>query len=189
MQLKRQVDRVAIAEHHALEAETSDICWFAVSTRPRNEARALTNLERQGWRCFCPLISGTTRSGRRLITLQRPLFPGYLFVAIDPLRGRWRAIDSTFGVRSVVTCGDAPAKLPSGCIETLMSMADHRGVVSFSSTLIAGEQVKFMSGPFTGFIGKLANLDASGRVTVLLDLLGRDTPIRGYAAELVPVTT
>lgn len=162
--------------------------WFAVNTLPGNEERARVNLERQGWPCFCPRVSKTTRSGRRLMTRLRPLFPGYLFVSLDPQQSRWRAVDSTFGVRSIVKSGDAPAPLPVGCIEALQQIADAQGKVSFATSLRRGEDVTFLSGPFAGFIGRLEHLDASGRVTVLLELLGRTTPIHGQATDVRPAS-
>lgn len=162
--------------------------WFAVNTLPGNEERARVNLERQGWACFCPVVSKTTRSGRRLMTRLRPLFPGYLFVSLDPLQSRWRAVDSTFGVRAIVKSGDAPAPLPVGCVEALRAIADARGKVNFATSLRRGEDVTFLSGPFAGFVGRLEQLDGAGRVTVLLELLGRTTPIHGQASEVRPAS-
>lgn len=160
--------------------------WFAVNTHPNSERRAQTNLERQGWPCFCPVIEKTTRSGRRLLTQARPLFPGYLFISLDPLHARWRAVDSSFGVRALIKNGEAPAALPVGCVETLIAMADAEGRVTFASALSPGDNVTFMAGPFAGLIGRLEHLDPQGRVTVLLDLLGRATTIRGRASDLRP---
>lgn len=132
------------------------------------------------------MVTSTVRSGRRMTDCVKPLFPGYVFVYLDPLRSRWRAVDSTYGVRSLVKCGELPAPLPHGCVEALIDMSNAQGLVTFTSSLNLGEDVKFLSGPFAGFIGKLAQLDAGGRVTVLLELLGRATPVRGQANELIP---
>lgn len=160
--------------------------WFAVNTQPNSELRAQVNLERQGWRCFCPQVSRTTKSGRRMTTRLRALFPGYIFVNLNLSQSRWRSVDGTFGVRAIVKAGDLPAPLPVGVVETLIAMSDETGRVSFASRLSPGEDVRFQSGPFAGLIGTLEQLDAAGRVTVLLDLLGRATPIKGHASELAP---
>lgn len=120
-----------------------------------------------------------------MLTRRQPLFPGYVFVGLNPLRSRWRAVDSTFGVRSIVKCGDLPVPLPVGCIEALIRLSGEDGLVTFAASLTAGDAVRFLSGPFTGLIGRLEQLDGAGRVTILLDLLGRATPIRGYASDVV----
>lgn len=171
--------------HLPAEAQTN-MRWFAVNTLPHAEPRAIANLERQGWRCFCPQVLRTTRSGRRMMTRLRPLFPGYAFLQMDPLRSAWRSVDGTSGVRHIVKAGDRPVPLPEGIVETLMAMTDSGGKLSFASSLSAGDNVRFLAGPFSGLVGKLAHLDAAGRITVLLDLLGRETPTKGFVAEVSP---
>ena len=166
--------------------EPARLRWFAVNTQPNSERRAQINLERQGWRSLCPQVSRTTRSGRRMKTHLRALFPGYIFVNMNLAQSRWRAVDGTFGVRAIVKTGDLPAPLPVGVVESLIAMTDEAGKVSFASSLSPGQDVRFLSGPLAGLIGRLEHLDAAGRVTVLLDLLGRSTPIRGHASELTP---
>lgn len=160
--------------------------WYAVNTHPNSETRAVTNLERQGWHCFCPNIARSSRYGRRVTTRMKPLFPGYVFIHLDTATSRWRAIDSSSGVRGIVKVGEQPAPLPEGIVEALIAMTDSGGKVTFASTLEEGDSVRFVAGPLTGMIGRLEQLDASGRVTVLMQLLGRDTPIRGYASEVAP---
>ena len=41
-----------------------------------------------------------------------PLFPRYMFVAIDVAVQRWRSIQSTIGVARLVCNGDHPAEVP-----------------------------------------------------------------------------
>lgn len=160
--------------------------WFAVNTLPGNEKRARTNLERQGLSCFLPHLLKTCRSGRHLLTQLRPLFPSYLFVALDPSRMGWKSIDSTYGVRNIVKQSGVPAPLPRGCVEALQSMTDEASIFSFSSRLAAGDAVQFTSGPFAGLIGTLEQIDTQGRITILLNLLGRTSVIRTTAGEVAP---
>ncbi|MCX7349912.1 MAG: transcriptional activator RfaH [Alphaproteobacteria bacterium] len=179
-------DRPADMSTPAEEIDAIGMRWFAVNTLTNSEPRAQINLERQGWKCFCPQISKTTRSGRRTKTQLRPLFPGYVFVLMSPSQSPWRAVDGTFGVRAIVKAGELPAPLPCGVVETLIAMRDCDGKISFASILQPGDDVRFQAGPLAGLIGKLEHLDAAGRVTVLLDLLGRSTPIRGHISEVAP---
>lgn len=160
--------------------------WYVVNTHANSEKRAIANLERQGWPCFCPLVSRTSRRGERLLTQLRPLFPGYVFVSLDPGRSRWRSVDSSFGVRSIVKHGDLPAALPEGCVDALMNMSDGDGVFSFASRFRPGDRVQFLSGPFSDFVGSLETLDPQGRIVVLLDLLGRQSRVRAAVTEIAP---
>lgn len=176
----------AASIHQLRSGATTAARWYVVNTHPYAEKRAVTNLERQGWPCFCPLVSRTSRQGTRLLTQLRPLFPGYVFVSLDPGRSRWRSVDSSFGVRSIVKHGDLPAPLPEGCVDALMKMSDGDGVFSFASRFSLGDRVQFLSGPFSGFVGSLETLDPQGRIVVLLDLLGRQSRVRAAVTEIAP---
>ena len=57
--------------------------WYVVHTHPRAEAKALLNLDRQGFSCYLPRYLKRRRHARRLETVAAPLFPRYLFVALD----------------------------------------------------------------------------------------------------------
>lgn len=167
-------------------AAESRLRWFAVNTHPSAEAKATANLMRQGWTTFYPRTPKTIRHSRRIRTELRPFFPGYVFVALDPLRDAWRAVDSTYGVRQIVRQGDRPSALPRGIVEGLQAMMAEDGRIVFTSALTQGEKVRFLAGPFADMIGSLERLDANGRVLVLLDLLGRPTHVQAKAADLAP---
>ena len=72
--------------------------WYVVHTQVLGEDRADLNLRRQGFETYLPRYLRTRRHARRVETVARPLFPRYLFVAMDVARDRWRAVQSTFGV-------------------------------------------------------------------------------------------
>lgn len=163
--------------------------WFAVNTLPRSEARARTNLERQGFACFSPLLSTTNRSGRRLLTRLSPLFPSYIFVALDLQQPGWRSVDSTYGVRGLVKQAGCPSPVPRQYVNALMDMTNEHGVFSFSSHVTTGDNVRFLRGPFTGFIGTLEQMDAHGRITVLLGLLGHASRVKATVGDIAPAPT
>src|SRR5260221_11971538 len=79
--------------------------WIVINTHPHSEHLALQNLERQEFESYCPMISKRRSHARRVETVLRPLFPGYLFVRADAEMGRWQPILSTYGVRSIVRTG------------------------------------------------------------------------------------
>lgn len=187
-QLRSDLDR-AQPEIPVNTTASGQTHWYAVNTHPRSEERARTNLERQGWRCYSPLISKTSRSGQKLITRLLPLFPSYIFVELDLDRHGWRSVDNTFGVRRIVKHDGRPAALPRACIETLLSMTDKQGVFSFSQHLSPGDSVQFLSGPFVGIAGTLEKVDAHGRITILLTLLGQATRVRATAGDIAPVSS
>jgi transcriptional antiterminator RfaH len=158
-----------------------------VSTHPSAEFKACVNLERQGWDTFCPAIAKTIKSGRRVRTELRPLFPGYALVALDTARDAWRSVNGTIGVRQLVHFGSDPSPLPTGVVEALQAMSDDHGRVDFSRQLEVGGKVRFLAGPFAEMIGSLEHLDGRGRVRVFLTLFGRETEVKAHARDVIPM--
>jgi transcriptional antiterminator RfaH len=160
--------------------------WFAVHTQSHLEKRAVFNLEMQGFTAFLPRRLKTTKHARQYRTVAAPLFPGYLFVELDLNRDRWRAINGTAGIRSLVMTGNVPAAVPQGIVERLIAMQDRSGMISFASHLTIGQGVRLLARPFADMIGQLEWLDDTGRVGVLLEMLGSQVRVRARAEVLVP---
>ena len=74
--------------------------------------KACWHLARQGFETYLPRYLKRRRHARRVEMLPAPLFPRYLFVAIDMATQRWRSISSTIGVTQLVCAGDVPAPVP-----------------------------------------------------------------------------
>jgi transcriptional antiterminator RfaH len=167
-------------------ADTSGCRWFAVNVRPRAERIAVANLERQGFRHFLPQQHKTIRHARQFRSVLAPLFPGYLFVALDLGRERWRAINGTFGVVALVRTGDQPQPVPTGIVEALMELSQGDSIVRFERQLEVGQRIKMIAGPFAEQLGTLERLNDQGRVRVLLEMMGTVIPVSATAAQLVP---
>lgn len=158
--------------------------WFVAFTQARRELLALENLQRQGWRTFLPFHLETRRHARKFRTVRAPVFPRYLFVGLDLARDRWRSVNGTFGVQRLVMAGDRPLPAPVGVVETLMQSLDRLGNVRFTTPVEPGSRVRLASGPFADALGILSALDASGRVEVLLEMLGGSIRVKTEAAQI-----
>jgi transcription elongation factor/antiterminator RfaH len=162
--------------------------WYTVHTLPFAEARAEAHLRRQGFRTFQPKRHKTVRHARRLSTVEAPFFPRYLFIVLDLARHQWRSVNGTFGVSRLVMRGDQPHPVPRGVVEALIEAADARGILQLARKLQVGSPVRLMAGPFAEQLAILNNLDDSGRVRVLLDILGRQVAISTGANDVLPVS-
>ena len=149
--------------------------WFLAQLKPNAQKIALRNLTRQGFETFLPLIDQTTRRGSRFVTAQKPLFPGYIFVAFDTSQGGWRAINATMGVTRLVSFTNTPAEVPADLIEGLRARCGDDGLLLPEPELTPGDAVQITSGPFAQFVATVDKIDAEKRVWVLLDLMGRQT--------------
>ena len=147
--------------------------WYVAQTQARRELLALDQLEAQTFRAFCPSVMRTIRHARKSRTVKSAFFPGYLFVALDLERDRWRSVNGTLGVSRLVTGGDgAPIAAPPGIVEGLLRYLDETGVCRFDRDLAPGQAVRVIAGPLVETLGVLVRLDPRGRVQVLLEILG-----------------
>jgi len=60
--------------------------WFACHTKPRCEKKFDNLAERERFDHYLPLIKSVRRYGTQTKTFTKPLFPGYVFVRIEPAR-------------------------------------------------------------------------------------------------------
>jgi transcriptional antiterminator RfaH len=116
------------------------------------------------------------------------LFPGYLFVRLDLGRDRWRAVYSTVGVRTLVSAGDRPLAVPPEVIEEIRAREDSSGLVVLGSgcTFRRGDRVRFAEGPLVDTTGLFDCRNDGERVTVLLDLLGRQVKANVPLRAIMP---
>ena len=150
-------------------------CWWAVQTHARAEDKAAFHLVRQGYKVFLPKHLKRRRHARRVEWVPAPLFPRYLFVAIDMTAQRWRCVHSTVGVTRLVCNVEEPAAVPVGVVEELLRRHDAQGYVQLNlpPRFAPGDQVHVLDGVFAACLGLFERLTDSERVSVLLDLLGR----------------
>jgi transcriptional antiterminator RfaH len=160
--------------------------WYVVHTQPHHEARAETNLRRQGFGTYLPRYLRTRRHARRVETVTRPLFPRYLFVTLDLARDRWRAIHSTFGVAHMVGAGDEPLSVPDKVIAEIRAREGEDGHVALGlpAGIGPGSPVRLIDGMFADAKGVLERIADNRRVAILLELLGREVRVFVPAASV-----
>jgi len=159
--------------------------WYAAQVQPRKEQLALAHLRRQRFVTYCPIIKRTRRLRKQSISTAEPLFPGYVFVALDCEREPWRSINGTIGVLRLVSFGLQPAVMPRGFVEQLQNLAGGDGHVQFDEVLQPGDGVRIVGGPFDGLCGSLAISGGRERVTVLLQMLAGETKVTLPRSSLI----
>ena len=83
-----------------------------VRTQPHRETQATRQLDNQKFRVFVPRILKSRRHARKFETIRAPLFPRYIFIALDLGRDRWRSVNGTLGVDRLLTRGGEPEPVP-----------------------------------------------------------------------------
>ena len=149
--------------------------WYLIFTKPRQEARAQENLVRQGYECYLPLIGQEKLRRHKLVVVEEPLFPRYLFIRLDTSDSgqSWTPIRSTVGVSHMVRFGNEPAKVDEQLIAYL------RGRERQAHQLFTpGELVMVADGPFAGIEAIYQMPDAENRVLVLIEMLSKPVQMR-----------
>jgi transcriptional antiterminator RfaH len=152
--------------------------WIAVNTNPHRERLVIENLQRQGLKAYCPMIRKPRSHARRVETVLRPLFPGYLFVEAGAALKRWRPILTAHGVRAVVRTGDDLSFIDGAFVANLRMREVDGAVVRPPSPYRVGQEVRISGGPFDGFISTILDLDDKDRLLVLLQVMHRGIKVR-----------
>ena len=148
--------------------------WYLIHTKPRQERRALENLERQGYPCYLPIFPVQKIRRSKLTTVEESLFPRYLFIRLGTgLESQsWSPIRSTVGVSRLVTFGQTPAKIDDALVGELRAKNESDEVQR--RYFEPGDQVVVTNGSFVGVHAIYQMADGQGRVMVLLNLLSKD---------------
>lgn len=159
--------------------------WYAAQLKPNGLAIAERNLARQGIESFCPWQIETARRSQHLHNIRQPLFPGYIFVRVDPRAGLWRKLRNTRGLtRLVQTDPRAPTPLPDALIEGLRQRCDADGQLAALPDLAPGDCVRVISGPFAEFVARIERITPDARIRVLFDLMQRKVAVELDPAQL-----
>lgn len=162
------------------EVERDSSRWYAAQTRAQCEDLALRHLARQGFTAFCPRRRAGRKVGRHHVDRLEAFFRGYVFVRLDLERCRWRSVNGTVGVARLVSFGAAgrPAALPVGLIEHIQYLCRDDDELIFDDHLMPGDPIRIMAGPFASLCGTLEAAEGPERITILLDLLSRETRVQ-----------
>lgn len=159
--------------------------WYVAQTLPRAEEMACINLERQGFGAYLPRYRRERRHARRRDVVRSPLFPGYIFVRMDPDTAPWRSINGTFGIKQLICSGERPTAVPEGVVEDIVGREDDDGLVALQSRAFRkGEALRIVSGAMADCFGLFDRMADRDRVVLLLDLLGRKVRVQAPLAAV-----
>ena len=159
--------------------------WYVVRTQTLAESRAAMHLSNQGFEAYVPRYRKERRHARKVETVLRPLFPGYLFVKIDQENQQWRSINGTIGVIALVQLGTELVPINAAIIAGLKEREDETGMVSLATPgLQKGDCVLVNEGPFAELTGILEETDDKKRAILLLDLMGRKVRVTARLESL-----
>lgn len=173
-------------DESAITAPTQQPCtlsWYLIHSKPRQEAVALSNLLRQGFECYMPMLQVEKIRNRKAVLLAEPMFARYLFIRLDTSGSgpSWAPIRSTLGVNQLVRFGGQPAKVDGRLIALIRSREEGSQT---QALFTAGDTVTVADGPFAGLDAVYQTTDAQSRSVILLTILSKPVPLRIDTASL-----
>ena len=164
------------------------MAWFLAQCKPNAERVALKNLENHNFNVFLPLQKLTKRKSQTFQSPLRPLFPGYIFVEIDFVKGDWQKINNTRGVVRLIRFGTFPCPVPHFVMQSLFASCDEAFIFHQGEMLKAGDEVQVTQGPLSGFAAKIADIGTDNRVYLLLEIMGQTSTIKIHQNHLLKLT-
>ncbi len=160
--------------------------WFAVYTTSRHEKRVDQHLSMRKIEHYLPLYRTQRKwSDGSRVTLDLPLFPGYIFVRINWMQ-RVRVLEVP-GVLAVVGgTGGESATLPEADIDALRSGL-HLRHAEPHPLLKVGQRAHIRSGAFSGMEGVVVRKKNSFRVVLTMDTIMQSFAVEVDGKELEPL--
>lgn len=157
--------------------------WYALYTKPHKEFQVEGLLQAQGIETYLPTVRRKVR--RRDRPRSKVYFPCYLFARIDFDATPRSSIAWMPGIRHIVMSGEQPAVVADEIVNLVRSRLDG-AEESVYGWLRQGDRVRITSGPLRDLEAVFDQpLSAADRVRVLLDVMGRLTPVELDGRHLV----
>jgi transcription antitermination factor NusG len=138
-----------------------------------------------GVEVFLPRIRFKRPTRRGPVWFTEALFPNYLFARFDWMKSLSEVMHSR-GVSTVIHFGDQWPVVPDSDLVALRSLAGDAELYEISGEFVPGDEVKISGGAFDGLTAVVTRaLPSRQRVAVLLEFLGRQTPVEVDLSQLV----
>jgi transcription antitermination factor NusG len=145
--------------------------WFALQVRTRHEVGVAGILEGKGYELFLPLYKCRKRWSDRIMSVELPLFPGYLFCRFNP-QDRLPIV-TTPGVIQVVGYNRLPIAVEDSEIRAIQTLVTSGLPNRPWPFLEVGDPVRIEAGPLRGLEGLLIDFKGNHRLVLSIALLHR----------------
>jgi transcription antitermination factor NusG len=158
--------------------------WYAIRVRSNRERKVSAALTARGIPTYCPTYTEQAQWSDRVKSVERFLFPGYLFIAAAPNAGACLTVP---GVIQILPNNMKPTAIANDEIESIRKASSQP--CTRPSAYTVGETVQVKAGPMAGQSGVIERTKAGGvRLIVNLELLNRAVSVEVSAADVATVT-
>lgn len=119
------------------------------------------------------------KGGKKRV-VKRKLYPGYIVVNMQITDDTWFLVRETPGIGDFTGSGGKPTPMLPHEVQRILSTkeAETEEAPKLKISFSQGDQVKITDGSFENYEGEVDSIDeASGRVTVMINIFGRSNPV------------
>jgi len=149
--------------------------WFAVHTKARHEKKANRALTEKNIETFLPIREIVSHWKDREKKVLMPLFPGYLFVNIDP-SDRYTVLN-TNGVVRILGNNGVPVPVSTEEIEATKRLIETGLKYDPFPYSIVGREVEVIRGPLEGTMGKILRTKGAYSLILSVHLIMRSVSV------------
>ncbi|MBQ5832209.1 MAG: transcription termination/antitermination protein NusG [Selenomonadales bacterium] len=159
--------------------------WYVIHTYSGYENKVKANLERKVhsmgmedeiYRILVPMEDEVeTKDGKKKVT-KKKIFPGYVLVEMIVNDRSWYVVRNTPGVTGFVGSGTKPIPLTDVEVKRILKAMGYEEIKP-SIDVEVGQVVRIISGQFENWTATVTEINSErGKLKVLVDLFGRETP-------------
>lgn len=141
---------------------------------------AIAGLDKYFGEIIVPTEMVSEFKGGKKRVVKRKLYPGYLVVHMEINEDTWFLVRETPGIGDFTGSAGKPTPMLPHEVQKIVAKQEDKAdetpklKINFSK----GDRVKINEGTFENFEGEVDTIDeASGRVTVMINIFGRSTPV------------
>lgn len=119
------------------------------------------------------------KNGKKRV-VRRKLYPGYLMVHMEINDDTWFLVRDTPGIGDFTGSGGRPVPMLDHEVNKLIAKQEEKTeeAPKLKIGFKTGDRVKINDGTFVNFEGEVGQIDeTNGRVTVMINIFGRSTPV------------
>ncbi len=126
-------------------------------------------------------VAEFTKTGKRRV-VKRKIYPGYILVKMVVTDETWSLVRETSGIGDFTGAGGKPTPMDPKDVEKILKIpkleAGGDSQVRTAIPFKVADRVRVKEGYFQNFEGDIDSVDeANGRVTVMINIFGRSTPV------------
>jgi transcription antitermination factor NusG len=145
--------------------------WYALYVRSRHEKVVESGLKGKGYSAFSPFYRTKRKRVDRIVAIDVPLFPGYVFCHFDS--NKRLPILTTPGLVRIVGPGNGPKPVDDTEIASIRTLALSGHPVQPWPFLRSGQRIRLQAGPLMGAEGIFLRVKDECHLVVSITLLQR----------------